>query len=138
MLVDASYESRQLRVPRRALVRAGLQPWPGAGADKETHEAEGGLGVVAGAAGVLSSDESSGQVSEMEVDEVAQGTVGEEPLEWMDFQPVLTEWTCDWSGRCELTSWAGHGAQFNGGWCMCNQKGKSAQVRSVQGLHNSL
>jgi hypothetical protein len=54
--------------------------------------------------------------------------LGEEPLVPIDFQPVLTEWTCDWPGRCKLTLWAGHSAQFNGGWCMCNQKGKSANV----------
>jgi hypothetical protein len=76
---------------------------------------------------LLSEGESGGQDSGMEVDDTGQ-EVDEEPLIPVDFQPVLTEWTCDWPGRCKLTQWAGHSAQFNGGWCMCNQKGKSAQA----------
>jgi hypothetical protein len=143
---EASEESRRLLVPRRALVRAGLFAGNGgaqggeqAGVDvadgapdlgssddadmSSVHTAPGGMDNY-----VLSSEgESGGQVSSMEVDDGGQ-EVGEEPLVPIDFQPVLTEWTCDWPGRCKLTLWAGHSAQFNGGWCMCNQKGKSAYV----------
>jgi thioredoxin-like negative regulator of GroEL len=54
----------------------------------------------------------------------------EEPLVAMGFQPVLVDLTADWPGRCKLTQWLGHAAQFNGGWCMCNMLGKSSMVRS--------
>jgi hypothetical protein len=142
---DASCKSRQLLVPRRALVRAGLYPGQGGGQGQE----QAGVDAADGAAdfwssvdddmssaepapggvdddALLSAGESGEQESGMEVDD--RGQEGEEPLVPVHFQPVLTEWTCDWPGRCKLTQWAGHSAQFNGGWCMCNQKGKSAQA----------
>jgi hypothetical protein len=66
-----------------------------------------------------------------EVDEVVPEGLEEEPLVPIHFQPVLSDLTADWPGRCKLTQWLGHGAQFNGGWCMCNMLGKSSVVRHV-------
>ena len=95
-------ESRQLQVPRRALVQAGVWDGLAAHADREDED-------------ML---EENAEPDELQEDSLVP----------IGHQPVLSGIQCDWPGRSKVTKWAGHSATFNGGWCMCNQKGRSAEV----------
>lgn len=137
MHADASDSSRQLRVPRQALKAIARRNGPGA--DNNAHQGVREVGGQQPVDGEQPLDVEQPVDGEQHVNEQQEDPdmLPEDQLAGIGFQPVLTDFTCDWPGRSKLTNWLQHNAQFNGGWCMCNTKG-NAQVRCTSILPRHL